>query len=59
MVPLAFDSGYDFENFGVPLILYEPRASFVGWLVLMILVSPFLQLLTTVFASYVTLTSEM
>ena len=59
VVPLAFDSGYDFENFGIPMILFEPRASFVGWLILMILVSPFLQLLTTVFASYVTLLCEI
>jgi hypothetical protein len=59
VVPMAFDSGYDFENFGIPMLLFEPWASFVGWLVLMILVSPFLQLLTTVFAGYVTLVSEM
>jgi hypothetical protein len=44
----------DFANFGIPMILYEPKVSFVGWLVLMIFVSPFLQLLTTLFASHVT-----
>ena len=59
VVPFAFDSGYEVENFGIPMILFEPRASLVGWLVLMILISPFLQLLTTVFGSYVTLLSEM
>jgi hypothetical protein len=37
------------------MILYDPTASFVGWLVLMIAVSPFLQLLTTVFGSHLTL----
>ena len=55
VVPKAFDATYDFENFGIPMILFDPRASFVGWLILMILVSPFLQLLTTVFAAFVTL----
>ena len=34
------------------MILYEPLASFIGWQVLMVLISPFLQLLTTLFGSY-------
>jgi hypothetical protein len=50
-----FDPTTDFKNLGIPLILYDPKASFIGWLVLMILISPFLQLLTTIFASYLTL----
>jgi hypothetical protein len=49
---MLFNPNADFRNFGIPLILYEPKSSFVGWLVLMIMISPFLQLLTTVFASY-------
>jgi hypothetical protein len=52
---LLFDPAADLVNFGIPLILYDPRASFVGWLVLMIAISPFLQLLTTLFAAYLTL----
>ncbi|MFH1336862.1 MAG: hypothetical protein ABII96_10130 [Candidatus Zixiibacteriota bacterium] len=52
---LLFDPASDFKNFGIPMILYEPKASFIGWLVLMIFISPFLQLLTTIFASYLTL----
>ena len=44
-------------NFGLPLILYTPRASLIGWLILMILISPFLQLLTTIFAGNLTLLS--
>ena len=52
---LLFDPGNDFSTSGVPLILYEPRASLVGWLGLMILVSPVLQLLTTLFGAYLTL----
>ena len=54
-IQLLFDPGYDFANFGIPLILYDPTLSFVGWLVLMIFISPFLQLLTTLFSSYLTL----
>ena len=52
---LLFDAGNDFSTSGVPLILYEPRASLIGWLGLMILVSPVLQLLTTLFGAYLTL----
>jgi hypothetical protein len=52
---MLFDPYADFENFGIPLILYDPKNSFIGWLVLMIFISPFLQLMTTIFASYLTL----
>ena len=55
-VKLLFTPGYDFKNFGIPLILFDPKASFIGWLGLMIFISPFLQLLTTIFAAYLTLT---
>ena len=41
----------DLANFGIPLILYEPLPSFIGWMVLMVLISPFLQVLTTVFGA--------
>jgi len=54
-IPMLLDPNSDFANFGIPLILYDPKISFIGWLVLMILISPFLQLLTTLFASYLTL----
>ena len=53
-IKLLFTPGYDFKNFGIPLIFYDPKLSFIGWLVLMIFISPFLQLLTTVFAAYLT-----
>jgi hypothetical protein len=52
---ILFNPDADLRNVGIPMILYEPTASFVGWLVLMIAISPFLQLLTTIFASYLTL----
>jgi hypothetical protein len=50
-----YHNHYDFKNFGQPLILYDPELSFIGWFVLMIVISPFLQLLTTVFSFYMTL----
>ncbi len=52
---MLFGPASDVANFGIPLILFGPTASFIGWLVLMILISPFLQLLTTVFAAHMTL----
>ena len=54
-IPMLFDPDADLANFGIPMILYDPKLSFVGWVVLMILISPFLQLLTTLFGSYLTL----
>jgi hypothetical protein len=55
MGTLLFDPTNDLTMTGVPLILYEPRASFIGWLVLMIVISPVMQLLTTLFGAYLTL----
>ena len=54
-IPMIFDPSANFQNFGHPFILYDPKISFIGWLVLMILISPFLQLLTTIFGAYLTL----
>ncbi len=51
---LLFDQSTDYANFGHPMILYDPKISFIGWLVLMIFISPFLQLLASVFSSYLT-----
>ncbi len=55
MVGMLFDPAADLANFGIPMILYEPRASFVGWLVLMVVISPFLQFLMTLFGAHLTL----
>ena len=52
---MLFDPGAEFQNFGHPFIPYNPKISFIGWVVLMILISTFLQLLTTIFGSYLTL----
>jgi hypothetical protein len=54
-IVMLFDPTADLENFGIPMILYEPVASFIGWIILMIFISPFLQLLTTLFGAHVTL----
>jgi hypothetical protein len=54
-IVMLFDPSADFQNFGHPFILYDPKISFIGWLVLMIFISPFLQLLTTIFGSFLTL----
>jgi len=54
-IPMLFDPSADIANFGIPLLLYEPRASFVGWIVLMVLVSPFLQFLMTILGAHVAL----
>ena len=50
-----FDPATDYVQLGMPLFLFEPKASFIGWLVLMIVVSPVLQLLAMVFGSHVAL----
>lgn len=54
-IQMLFNPNSDFKNFGIPMILYGPKMSFVGWIILMILISPFLQLLATIFTSYLTL----
>jgi hypothetical protein len=52
---MLFDPLSDFENFGHPYILFEPKASFIGWLILMVIISPLLQLLTAIFGSFLAL----
>ena len=52
MIPMLFDPSSDFENFRHPFILYDPKISFIGWLILMIIISPFLQLLATVYDNF-------
>jgi len=51
---MFFNSGADLSNYGMPLILFEPLPSFIGWLVLMIVISPFLQFLMTLFGAHLT-----
>jgi hypothetical protein len=49
---MLLDPSADLANFGIPMILYSPMASFIGWLALMMIVSPFLQLLMMLFGAY-------
>jgi len=53
--PMLFDPAEDFVNFGHPMILFDPRISFIGWLVLMIMISPLLQLMASIFSAFITL----
>ena len=52
---MILDPNANIANFGIPMILYDPKISFIGWIILMVFISPFLQLLTTIFASNVVL----
>ena len=52
---ILFNSNTDYSNLGIPMILFDPKVSFIGWLILMIFISPFLQMLTTIFVSILTL----
>jgi len=54
---MLYDPHADLANFGIPQILFAPRMSFIAWLVLMIVISPFLQLLTTVFGGHLAMLS--
>jgi len=54
-IPMIFDPAADLANFGHPMILFDPRISFIGWLVLMIVISPFLQLMASIFSAFITL----
>lgn len=56
---MLLDPAADFANFGIPLILFDPKASFIGWIVLMVVISPVLQLLATTFASFVRLVWQL
>lgn len=58
-IPMLFNPLSDFENYGHPMILYDPKFSFIGWLALMIVISPFLQLISSIFTAYLTLKVEL
>lgn len=54
-ISMLFDPLSDYKNFGHPMILYDPKLSFIGWLILMIIISPFLQMMTSIFSAFLTL----
>jgi hypothetical protein len=57
-LPNLFNPSFEYAKSGVPFWLYDPQLSYIGWLALMVLVSPFLQLLATVSASFAALLHE-
>ncbi len=54
-ISMLFNPLSDYKNFGHPMILFDPKLSFIGWLVLMIIISPFLQLIASIFSAFITL----
>ena len=54
-IPKFFAPSFDYQNFGLPNFLYDPKISFIGWHILMIIISPFLQLSTIIFTAFLTL----
>lgn len=54
-----FDPNKDLATMGIPMILYNPQASAIGWIILMIVISPFLQLLTILFGAHLTIIWQM
>ena len=49
----AMDPAFDYAQASVPQFLSNPTASYIGWMMLMIVISPILQTLTMVFTSTV------
>lgn len=49
---MLWDPQADLADFGIPLILYDPLWSFIGWQALMIFISPFLQFLMSLLGAY-------
>lgn len=47
-IGIAFDPDVEAAEWGIPLILYTSQASKIGWLLLMLLVSPALQFMAVV-----------
>lgn len=56
---LAFSEGSNLAGLGMPLLLYDAKASFIAWLVLMIVISPLLQVLMTLFGAHLALTARL
>ena len=56
---MLLDPSADFANFGIPMILFDPEANFIGWILLMVVISPCLQVLSTAFATSMRLAVRM
>ena len=51
-LPWLFRPSADIARFGIPLLLFEPRASLIAWLALMVFISPGLQFLMTLLGGH-------
>lgn len=49
---LLWKPGFDLSQFGEPMILYGPVASFIAWIVLMVVVSPVLQAMAALVGAF-------
>jgi hypothetical protein len=47
----SFAPGFDYKTTGMPLLLYTLKASFWGWVTLMVIISPILQLMASISAA--------
>ena len=56
---LLFAPGVDLAGVSIPPILYDARASFVGWIALMIIVAPAVQMAMTLFGAHLTLMARL
>jgi hypothetical protein len=52
LLKFLFNPRVDPGSMGLPLILYDPIPSFIGWIVLMVVVSPALQFVVTLMGAY-------
>jgi len=56
---LLFAPGVDLTGVGIPPILYDARASFVGWIALMIVVAPAVQVAMALYGAHLTLMARL
>lgn len=55
-LPIVFDSSQQAREWGIPLILYTSQASKIGWMVLMLAISPLAQFMAVLMGAYLRLT---
>lgn len=51
MILMLLNPATDYANYELPLFLYDPKLSFIGWVILMIIIPPILQFLFTITAA--------
>jgi len=55
-LPIVFDTSQQAREWGIPLILYTSQASKIGWMVLMLVISPLAQLMAVLTGAYLRFT---